>query len=133
MAFVKDKKEFNNVSPDALPPQSVEAEEAVLGAILKQPNVLNKIVEMLRPDSFYMPAHRYIYEAMKHLYDSNENIDIVSVSETLNYNSRLESVGGRAYINDLLANTVTTANVKYLSSHTDTKTTSEASPSCFAP
>ena len=79
MAFVKDKKEFNNVSPDALPPQSVEAEEAVLGAILKQPNVLNKIVEMLRPDSFYMPAHRYIYEAMKHLYDSNENIDIVSV------------------------------------------------------
>lgn len=113
MAFVKDKKEFNNVSPDALPPQSVEAEEAVLGAILKQPNVLNKIVEMLRPDSFYMPAHRYIYEAMKHLYDSNENIDIVSVSETLNYNSKLESVGGRAYINDLLANTVTTANVKY--------------------
>ena len=113
MAFVKDKKEFNNVNPDALPPQSVEAEEAVLGAILKQPNVLNKIVEMLRPDSFYMPAHRYIYEAMKHLYDSNENIDIVSVSETLNYNSKLESVGGRAYINDLLANTVTTANVKY--------------------
>ncbi len=113
MAFVKDKKEFNNVNPDTLPPQSVEAEEAVLGAILKQPNVLNKVVEMLRPDSFYMPAHRHIYEAMKHLYDSNENIDIVSVSETLNYSSKLESVGGRAYINDLLANTVTTANVKY--------------------
>ncbi len=113
MAFVKDKKEFNNVNPDTLPPQSVEAEEAVLGAILKQPNVLNKVVEMLRPESFYMPAHRHIYEAMKHLYDSNENIDIVSVSETLNYSSKLESVGGRAYINDLLANTVTTANVKY--------------------
>lgn len=114
MAFVKDKKEFNaNVNPDTLPPQSVEAEEAVLGAILKQPNVLNKVVEMLRPESFYMPAHRHIYDAIKHLYDSNENIDIVSVSETLNYNGKLESVGGRAYINDLLANTVTTANVKY--------------------
>ena len=49
MAFVKDKKEFNNVNPDTLPPQSVEAEEAVLGAILKQPNVLNKVVEILRP------------------------------------------------------------------------------------
>lgn len=114
MAFTKERKDFNkNVNPDTLPPQSVEAEEAVLGAILKQPNVLNKVVEMLRPESFYMPAHRHIYEAMKHLYDSNENIDIVSVSETLNYSSKLESVGGRAYINDLLANTVTTANVKY--------------------
>lgn len=114
MAFVKDKKDFKtNVNPDTLPPQSIEAEEAVLGAILKQPNVLNKVVEMLRPESFYMPSHRHIYEAMKHLYDTNENIDIVSVSETLNYNGKLESVGGRAYINDLLANTVTTANVKY--------------------
>jgi len=113
MPAIKEKRDINNINPDTMPPQSIEAEEAVLGAILKQPNVLNKIVEMLKPESFYMPAHRYIYDAIKHLYDSNENIDIVSVSETLNYASKLESVGGRAYINDLLANTVTTANVKY--------------------
>ena len=83
MAFVKERKDFNNVNPDTLPPQSIEAEEAVLGAILKQPNVLNKVVEMLRPESFYMPAHRHIYEAIKHLYDSNENIDIVSENSPL--------------------------------------------------
>lgn len=113
MAFTKEKTDFKNVNPDTLPPQSIEAEEAVLGAILKQPKVLNNVVEMLRPESFYMPAHRLIYDAIKHLYDTNENIDILSVSETLNYSSKLETVGGRAYINDLLANTVTTANVKY--------------------
>ena len=111
MAITKSR--HDNINPETLPPQNIEAEEAVLGAILKQPSVLNKVVEMLKPESFYMPAHRSIYEAIKSLFDSNENIDIISVSETLNYSSKLESVGGRAYINDLLANTVTTANVKY--------------------
>ena len=102
-----------NVNPDSLPPNNIEAEEAVLGAILKQPNVMNKIAETLSPESFYLPAHRVIYSAMRQLYDDNENIDIISVSENLNYSGKLESVGGRAYINDLLANTVTTVNVKY--------------------
>ena len=102
-----------NVNSDALPPNNIEAEEAVLGAILKQPNVMNKVAEILSADYFYLPAHRIIYDALKHLYDNNENIDIISVSENLNYSGKLESVGGRAYINDLLANTVTTVNVKY--------------------
>lgn len=116
MPVMEDEKngyKKSGANTETLPPQNVEAEEAVLGAILKQPNVLNKVVEMLVPESFYMPAHRSIYEAMKQLYNNNENIDIISVSETLNYSGKLESVGGRAYINDLLANTVTTANVKY--------------------
>lgn len=102
-----------NVNPDALPPNNIEAEEAVLGAILKQPNVMNKVVETLSAECFYLPAHRLIYDALKQLYDNNENIDIISVSENLNYSGKLENVGGRAYINDLLANTVTTVNVKY--------------------
>lgn len=102
-----------NVNPDTLPPNNIEAEEAVLGAILKQPNVMNKVVETLSAEYFYLPAHRLIYDALKQLYDNNENIDIISVSENLNYSGKLENVGGRAYINDLLANTVTTVNVKY--------------------
>jgi len=102
-----------NINPDALPPNNIEAEEAVLGAILKQPSVMNKIVEMLSSEAFYLPAHRVIYGALKQLYDNNENIDIISVSENLNYSGKLESIGGRAYINDLLTNTVTTVNVKY--------------------
>ena len=96
-----------------LMPQNVEAEEAILGSILVNPSCMNKIVEHIHPESFYEPAHRYIYEAMLQLYNGEDNIDIVSVSEILNVNQKLELVGGRAYINDLSYNTITTANIEY--------------------
>ena len=97
-----------------LMPQNIEAEEAILGAILVNPSCMNRIVENLSPEAFYKPAHRYVYEAMLQLYNGGQdNIDIVSVSDTLNINQKLELVGGRAFINDLSYNTITTANVEY--------------------
>lgn len=94
-------------------PQNIEAEEAVLGAILVNPRTITKVVEFLKPDSFYKPAHRYIYEAMIQLFDASEKIDIITVCDVLNLNSKLESVGGRSYINDLSYNAITTANIEY--------------------
>lgn len=94
-------------------PQNIEAEEAVLGAILVNPRVITKIVEYLKPESFYKPAHRYIYEAMIQLFNSNEKIDIITVCDVLNFNSKLDSVGGRSFINDLSYNAITTANIEY--------------------
>ena len=94
-------------------PQNIEAEEAVLGAILVNPRTITKVVEFLKPDSFYKPAHRYIYEAMLQLFDASEKIDIITVCDVLNLNSKLESVGGRSYINDLSYNAITTANIEY--------------------
>lgn len=55
---------------------------------------MNKVVEHLRPESFYKPAHRYVYEAMLQLYNGEDKIDIVSVSDVLNINQKLELVGG---------------------------------------
>lgn len=104
-----EKKEVNS----NLVPQNIEAEEAVLGAILVNPTVITKVVEFLMPESFYKPAHRYVYEAMLQLFNQNERIDIVSVSDVLNFNSKLEMVGGRAFINDLSFKTITTANIEY--------------------
>lgn len=94
-------------------PQSIEAEEAVLGAILVNPLSLGRIVEFIKPESFYKPAHRIIYEAMLELFKKNEPIDIVTVSEHLRNDEKLEDAGGRAYINDLALNVVTTANVEF--------------------
>lgn len=94
-------------------PQNIEAEEAVLGAILVNPEVMAKVAEHLKPESFYKPAHKYVYEAMLQLFNSNERIDIVSVSDVLNYNSQLETIGGRAFINDLSYKTITTSNIEY--------------------
>lgn len=105
----KEKKEVNM----NLIPQNIEAEEAVLGAILVNPNVITKVVEFLIPDSFYKPAHRYVYEAMLQLFNQNERIDIVSVSDVLSFNSKLEIIGGRAFVNDLSFKTITTSNIEY--------------------
>lgn len=110
----KNKKQTDE-DLSQLMPQNIEAEEAILGAILVNPSCMNRIVEHLRPESFYKPAHRYVYEAMLQLYNSEDKIDIVSVSDVLNINQKLELVGGRAFINDLSYNTITTANVEYYS------------------
>ena len=96
-----------------LMPQNIDAEEAILGAILVNPNCMNKVVEHIKPDSFYKPAHRYVYEAMLELYNSEDKLDIVTVSDVLNMNQKLELVGGRAFINDLSYKTITTTNVEY--------------------
>ncbi|MBR1907333.1 replicative DNA helicase [bacterium] len=104
-----------NTNSNNLMPQNIEAEEAVLGAILVNPETLSRVAETLKPDYFYKPAHRYVYEAMLQLFNQNERIDIVTVSEVLNLNSKLELVGGRAFINDLTYKTITTSNIEYYS------------------
>ena len=106
----KATKQKNN---ENLIPQNIEAEEAILGAVLVNPETLSKVSDVITPASFYKPAHRYIYEAMIQLFNSGDNIDIVSVSDVLNYNGKLEAIGGRAYINDLAENTITTSNIAY--------------------
>lgn len=118
----KEKKDTKSM----LIPQNIEAEEAVLGAILVNPNCIVKIVDFITPLSFYKPAHRYIYEAMLNLFDQNERIDIVSVSEVLNINSKLEIVGGRAFINDLALKTITTSNIEYYAKIIQEKATKRA-------
>ncbi len=96
-----------------LPPQNIDAEEAILGAILTNPVCLNKVVDLIKPESFYKPANKFVYEAILHLFSKNQAIDIVTVSERLSETDKLEKVGGRAYINDLALNVITTANVEY--------------------
>lgn len=102
-----------DISMLKLMPQSIEAEEAVLGAVLVNPLSLGRIVETLKPESFYKPAHRTIYETCLELFKKNDPIDIVTVSQFLMDKGELENVGGRSYINDLALNVVTTANIEY--------------------
>ena len=115
MAQLKEKNTQNTNKDMHLIPQNTDAEEAVLGAILVNPVVLTKVVEGLKPDCFHKPAHRHVYEAMLQLFNQNERIDIVSVSNVLDYSQKLETVGGRAFINDLALNAISTANIEYYS------------------
>ena len=92
---------------DRLPPQSLEAEQSVLGAILIDRDAIIEVAEFLRPDDFYRQANSRIYAAMLDLFERREPIDIVTVAEALERSEELEAVGGRAYLSSLSNETPT--------------------------
>ena len=83
---------------DRLPPQSIEAEQSVLGAVLIDRDTMIEIGDILKPEDFYRQAHARIYAVMLDLSERREPIDIVTVSEGLERSGDLEAVGGRAYL-----------------------------------
>lgn len=105
--------ELNESSLERLPPQSLEAEQAVLGALLVSGDGVSRIVDVLNPEHFYRKAHMVIYAAALDLYEANEPIDIVTVCQFLKDQGNLDMVGGRQYILDLSLSVATTANLEY--------------------
>ena len=92
---------------DRLPPQSLEAEQSVLGAILIDRETIIEVAEFLRPEDFYRQAHGTVYRAMLDLFERREPVDIVTVSETLERKGELEGIGGRSYLSTLSNQTPT--------------------------
>ena len=96
-----------------LPPQNIEAEQAVLGAILLDNQALFKALEVITPDEFYRPAHRRIFEAMIALSEQNQVIDLVTLTDHLRHAGTLEGIGGSVYLTDLTQSVATAASVTY--------------------
>ena len=92
---------------DRLPPQSLEAEQSVLGALLIDRDAIIEVADFLRPEDFYRPANGSVYAAVLDLYERREPIDIVTVAETLERSGDLETVGGRTYLSSLANQTPT--------------------------
>ena len=92
---------------DRLPPQSLEAEQSVLGAILIDRDVVVEVAEFLRPEDFYRQANGIVYRAILDLFERREPIDIVTVSEVLERTGDLDTVGGRAFLSGLTNQTPT--------------------------
>jgi replicative DNA helicase len=99
----------------ALPtaPHSIEAEESVLGAVLLSADAANIALEKLHAEDFYRPAHQQIFEAIQGLFDANEPIDAVTVSEILRRDGSLERMGGVDFLTRLLDTVPTTSNIEY--------------------
>src|SRR5882724_6605419 len=93
-----------------VPPQSLEAEESVLGAVMLDNTVVDRVVEMLRPEDFYRGAHRKLFRAMVELNGRSEPIDLITLSETLKARGDLAEVGGGAYLAELTERVPTAAN-----------------------
>ena len=99
--------------PNLVPPQNLEAEEAVLGSILLEQDSIISVMEFLLPDDFYRVAHQLIFAAMIELNQNSEAIDPITVSEKLRQKNQIENVGGEAGIIELLDKVPTAANVEF--------------------
>jgi replicative DNA helicase len=96
-----------------LPPQHIEAEQCVLGAILLENDALLKALEILKPPNFYRDAHRKIFDAILALFERSEPIDLLTVSEILRRRNQLEDIGGSTYLATLLEAVPTAANIRH--------------------
>ncbi len=99
--------------PARVPPQSVEAEESVIGAILLSADAANQVMDKLVPEDFYVPANQSIFEAILNLYNANQPIDAITVSEALRRSGELERVGGISYVTGLINTVPSASNVEY--------------------
>lgn len=98
---------------DRLPPQNIEAEQAVLGAIFLEPSALTMASEMLIPEDFYRAAHQKIFNAMLKLNDHGKAVDLITVTEELAASKLLEDTGGVSYLSELAGSVPTAANIEY--------------------
>ena len=98
---------------DRLPPQSRDAERSILGGVLRDPDTLNVLQMMLKPENFYFDAHQKIFQAILDLYNENQPVDLVLLHDKLRKNKQLEDIGGSAYLADLWESVPTGANAEY--------------------
>ena len=96
-----------------IPPHSVEAEQSVLGSILLDKDAMISVSETLVPEDFYKEAHKVIYESMLKLYNSQSEIDLITLTDELRDQGYLDDIGGIAYITSLSTVVPTTSNIKY--------------------
>ncbi len=96
-----------------IPPQSVEVEVAVLGAVLRDAESVNHSIEVLRAGDFYKPAHQKIFKAVTELFNRGEAVDLATVSAELERVDELMQCGGRAYLVEVADSVYTAANIKH--------------------
>ena len=96
-----------------IPPHSVEAEQSVLGSILLDKEAMISVSETLVPEDFYKEAHKVIYESMLKLYNSQSEIDLITLTDELRDQGYLDDIGGIEYITSLSTVVPTTSNIKY--------------------
>ncbi|MGH8961025.1 MAG: replicative DNA helicase, partial [Jatrophihabitantaceae bacterium] len=98
---------------DRTPPQAIEAEQSVLGAMMMSKDAIADVVEVLHPGDFYRPAHQLIYDAVLDLYARGEPADPITVSEELTRAGQLVRIGGGLYLHTLVNTVPTAANAGY--------------------
>ncbi len=100
-------------SAHRVPPQAVEVEKAILGAMLLEHGAIPRAIEVLVPDAFYRPEHERIYQAALGLFEAGSPVDIITLAEELRQREQLDAVGGAPYLAELADGVASAANVEY--------------------
>ncbi|TAL28604.1 MAG: replicative DNA helicase [Nitrospirae bacterium] len=103
----------NDIAADKLPPQNIEAEQSILGAIMLENDAFPKVIESISREDFYKEAHRKIYDAMVELFEKSEPIDLITIAEELKKRNEIDAVGGESYLSALASQVPTAANIRY--------------------
>lgn len=111
--FTANKSEAISIDFGKMPPQALELEEAVLGAIMLEKDAVITVLDILKPESFYKDAHQKIYRAIIDLSTNEKPIDILTVTEELKKEKYLEEVGGPYYIAQLTNRVASAANIEF--------------------
>ena len=114
---------ISNSLQDRVPPHSIDAEQASLGAALISRNAVERVLEMLERDDFYLEAHRKIFDVITYLAERDSPVDTLSVTEELRKREQLERIGGIAYILTLNESVPTAAHVEYYARTVSEKST----------
>jgi replicative DNA helicase len=111
--LAQPSKSARELLAEGIPPQNLEAERAVIGAILRDNACLSDVVRMLRVDNFYSDKHQKIYKTIVEMFDSAQPVDVLTLGESLAKQSWLAEVGGADGLLEIYHETLTAANVNY--------------------
>jgi replicative DNA helicase len=107
------KKQMVERTFDRIPPQSLEAEMAVLGSMMIDNDCIGKVIEILSSDFFYRTVHKKIFTASTNLFEKNEPVDLITLSDELKRQKTLEDVGGTYYLTELAETVASSANIEH--------------------
>ncbi|MEC8257127.1 MAG: DnaB-like helicase N-terminal domain-containing protein, partial [Bacteroidota bacterium] len=96
-----------------IPPQAIELEEVVLGAMMIDKKGVDTVIDILSPEAFYKQAHQHIFEAIVHLFSDSSPIDLLTVSTQLRKNDNLEQIGGDFYLIQLTQKVSSSAHIEH--------------------
>jgi replicative DNA helicase len=108
-----DKTTIINLEKGKLPPQALDLEEAVLGAMMIDKKGVDEVIDILQPDAFYKEAHKHIFEAIVQLFTDTQPIDLLTVSAQLKKNAKLDIVGGDFYLIQLTQKISSSAHIEF--------------------
>ena len=122
-SFMEEKKSLGlkkiqspaviNLQQGKIPPQALDLEEAVLGAMLIDKKGVDEVIDILQPDAFYKTAHQYIFNAIYQLFHDSQPIDLLTVSSALRKDGKLEIVGGEFYLVQLSQRVASSAHIEF--------------------